>query len=44
MTFKEALNIVSEGTLIKLLVPDMLMGVSELTRKLRVAMGELKVR
>lgn len=43
MTFKQALSIVSEGTLIKLLVPDSLMGTTELTRNLRQAMAELRV-
>ncbi|KAF5311992.1 hypothetical protein D9619_003403 [Psilocybe cf. subviscida] len=42
MTFKQALSIVSEGTIIKLIVPDMLMGTTALTRKLRQAMTELR--
>lgn len=44
MSFKEALHIVSQGTIVKAVVPNWAMGLTERFRRVRAAFKELDVR
>lgn len=43
MTFKNALHIVSQNTLLKIAVPEWAMGLTKRTRDINAAFGELEV-
>lgn len=43
MTFKDALHVVSSDIFLKLIVPNWALGLTERTRKVRLAFNELQV-